>query len=81
LITGCSIKSVSDTPAPTRTPDLPSPAISFSSRSRATLMTVFGVCCRRFMFGYRSVPPATNCPFIPASPIIFTASATVRGAR
>src|SRR5512138_326567 len=44
-----------------------------------TEMTVFGVCWRRFMFGYRSVPPATNCPTGPASAMIFTASATVCG--
>jgi hypothetical protein len=33
------------------------------------------------MFGYKSVPPATNCPDGPASPIILTASPTVFGAR
>src|SRR5688572_33256553 len=42
-------------------------------------MTVFGVCWRRFMFGYRSVPPATNCPAGPAWAMIFTASAIVCG--
>src|ERR1044071_4354295 len=46
-----------------------------------TEITVFGVCCRRFIFGYRSVPPATNWPTGPASAMIFTAFATVRGTR
>jgi hypothetical protein len=48
---------------------------------RPTEMTVRGVCCRRFMFGYKSVPPATYCPAGPASPINLTASPMVFGTR
>src|SRR3989442_4441259 len=33
------------------------------------------------MFGYRSVPPATNIPSGPASPFIFNASRSVVGWR
>src|SRR5262245_1376478 len=52
-----------------------------SSGKRITEITVFGVCWRRFMFGYKSVPPATNCASGPAAALIFTASATLRGTR
>src|SRR5205809_6253153 len=44
-------------------------------------MTVFGSWCRRFMFGYRSVPPATNMPSGPASAFIANASLSVFGCK
>ncbi len=44
-------------------------------------ITVFGSWCRRFMLGYRSVPPATNMASGPASAFIFRASAMVLGWR
>src|SRR6267154_2593694 len=44
-------------------------------------ITVLGSWCRRFMFGYRSVPPATNIPSGPASLFIRSASVSVRGCR
>src|ERR1051326_1989594 len=78
---GCSQMSVSITDAPMRKPLLPSLVIWVSSARRITEMTVFGIGWRRFIFGYRSVPPATNCPSGPASPIILTASAIVCGVR
>jgi hypothetical protein len=46
---------------------------------RAT--TVFGVICRRFMFGQRSVPPATNAASGPSPSTIASASSTVLGRR
>src|SRR5262245_29323515 len=40
-----------------------------------------GACWRRFMFGKRSVPPATSIAFGPSPARIVAASATVRGRR
>src|SRR5437867_5177611 len=52
-----------------------------SSRMPRSPTTTFGSNCRRFMFGYRSVPPATSIASRPCSAIALAASASVRGAR
>src|SRR5437867_4158831 len=52
-----------------------------SSRMPRSPTTTFGSNCRRFMFGYRSVPPATSIASRPCSAIAVAASASVRGAR
>src|SRR5258707_4269607 len=44
-------------------------------------ITVFGSWCRRFMFGYRPLSPATNIPSGPASLFIGSASVSVFGCR
>src|SRR5690348_639983 len=63
----------------------PAPMLVFESdRSSGILpseITVVGTCWRRFMFGYKSVPPATYIPVGPASAFHFRASARVAGTR
>ena len=63
----------------------PAPSTVFSDRCRSGTamrdMTVFGSWWRRFMFGYKSVPPATNMPSGPASAFMRSASASVFGCR
>jgi hypothetical protein len=43
--------------------------------------TMPGVCCRRFMFGNRSVPPASTAASGPASASTAAASSSEAGAR
>src|SRR5690242_3952706 len=64
------------TPAPTAAREVPR-----SSGMAASEITVAGTCWRRFMLGYRSVPPATYIPAGPASAFHLSASARVAGAR
>jgi hypothetical protein len=60
---------------------LPFVALWMSGMFRSAT-TTFGVCCRRFMFGRRSVPPAKSIASPGAwSARIDAASATVFGAR
>ena len=74
----CRTSSVSVTPAPIVRPVPLANCLSSATRRRPT--SVDGTCCRRFMFGSRSVPPATSIvsPGFEASSS--AASPTVRGA-
>src|SRR5690348_8375894 len=64
---------------------LPAPMLVFERTARSLMaaseITVAGTCWRLFMFGKRSVPPATYMPAGPASTFHFRASASVAGAR
>src|SRR5207249_9812316 len=45
------------------------------------LMSMRGTCCRRFMLGSRSVPPASGIAFARSPSRMRAASSSVRGAR